>query len=248
MSFHGLPCWYELSTDDVEGAQVFYTAILGWDIADSGTPGMDYRVAKLGDTMVAGMMNSDSPAQPPAWVIYFAVDSADATCTAATAGGATALVPPTDIPGTGRFAMLLDPQGAAFGILQPLPGGQGGAFDQSRRGTGNWHEITTPDSAAAIEFYTRLFGWTLVRTVPLGTMDYHILGLKGVEIVGAFSMTGVPTMWKAYFGVASVNASVTAVTQAHGTVLRGPDPIPGGVFTVQITDPQGAALALTGPG
>ena len=32
---------------------------------------------------------------------------------------ATVVVPPTDIPNVGRFAILVDAQGSATGILQP---------------------------------------------------------------------------------------------------------------------------------
>ena len=247
MSIHGSPCWYELSTSDPSAAQGFYGAVMGWQIADSGMPGMDYRIAQTGATMVAGMMPTQGPDQPAAWMIYFAVDSADATFAAATAAGATAIVPPADIPNTGRFAILLDPQGAGFGILQPLPGGQGGAFDQQAMGTGNWNEIITADPEAALAFYGALFGWTLVRSVPMGPAPYHIIGWNGLEIGGAFALPGAANQWKPYFGVPSAKAAMAAVAAAGGAVLRGPDEVPGGAWTVQITDPQGAALALVGP-
>ena len=247
MTHHGAPCWYELSTRDIAGSQTFYTAIMGWQIADSGTPGMDYRVAKVGDTMVAGMMIAESPQQPVSWMIYFAVDSADATFAAAVAAGASGIVPPADIPNTGRFAILLDPQGAAFGILQALPGGQGGAFDQQRMGAGNWNEIITADPDAAMAFYGALFGWTLSRNVDMGGMMYQMFAWNGLDIGGAFALPGAPNHWKAYFGVPSAQAAVAAVTAAGGSVLRGPDEVPGGAFTVQIRDPQGAELALVGP-
>ena len=245
MTHHGAPCWYELYTSDIAKAQDFYSRIMDWQIADSGTPGMDYRLAKVGDTMVAGMMQVEG--QPTAWTIYFAVDSADDTFAAATAAGATALVPPADIPGTGRFALMLDPQGAAFGILQPLTGGQGGAFDQDKMGTGNWNEIITADPEAALAFYKALFGWTVTRSLPMGPMTYHIFAWNGLEIGGAFAIEGAPNHWKPYFGVPSANAVLKSVPEAGGTVLRGPDEVPGGAWTVQIKDPQGAALALVGP-
>lgn len=247
MTHHGSPCWYELSTIDLDAAQAFYTAIMDWQIADSGTPGMDYRVAKIGETMVAGMMTAESPQQAVAWMIYFAVDSADATFAAAVAAGGTAIVPPADIPNTGRFALLLDPQGAAFGILQPLPGGQGGAFDHQKIGTGNWNEIITADPAAALAFYGGLFGWTRSGSMKMGPMTYHLFADNGTDIGGAFALPGASNHWKAYFGVPSAKAAVDAVTAAGGTVLRGPDEVPGGAFTVQIRDPQGAELALVGP-
>lgn len=243
MSHHGSPCWYELATPDLAAAHGFYNAVMGWQIADSGTPGMDYHVAKVGDTMVAGMMTTEG--QPTAWCIYFAVDSADTTFAAATAAGATGIVPPTDIPGTGRFAILLDPQGAGFAILQPAPGGQGSAPGQGKAGT--WNEIITSDPEAATKFYGDLFGWTVSNIMQMGAITYYILACNGTDIGDAFAMPGTPNQWKPYFAVASVKASAMAVTAAGGTVQRGPDQVPGGGYTVQIADPQGATLALFGP-
>ena len=55
---------------------------------------------------------------PPHWMLYFAVDDTDATVAKATELGARSLAPPMDIPGTGRFSILQDPQGAAFAIIK----------------------------------------------------------------------------------------------------------------------------------
>ncbi len=247
--FHGLPCWYELATDDLTGAQAFYSAVLGWSFADSGTPGMTYMLAKAADVMIAGALTAQPP-QPVAWSIYFAVDNADATVAEATALGGTVHVPPADIPNTGRFAILADPQGATFCILQPLPttdGSGGGAYDQMKMGHGNWHELITSDCAAAMAFYGKLFGWTISRSMEMGPdMTYHLIARAGLDLGGTFALPGTPPFWKPYFGVPSTKAAVVAVTSAGGTVLHGPDEVPGGAFTLQIKDPQGAMLALTG--
>jgi predicted enzyme related to lactoylglutathione lyase len=68
---------------------------------------------------VAGAMemNPMVPAQVPSyWLVYFNVDDVDAACSKAIAGGARETLAPGDFPG-GRFAILTDPQGAAFGLL-----------------------------------------------------------------------------------------------------------------------------------
>ena len=246
MTHHGLPCWYELATTDLAAATAFYGKTLGWTVADSGMPGMQYWIAKAGDAMVAGMMIAESP-QPVAWSIYFAVDSCDDTAAKAKSLGAQVIVPPADIPNTGRFAVLIDPQGAAFALLQPLPGGTGGAFDQLKPGHGNWHELIVPDPVKGLTFYSKLFGWQKSRSVPMGPdMTYHIFKRGELDIGGACALPGVPPHWKPYFGVPSTKAAVKAVQAASGKVLHGPDEVPGGAFTLQIMDPQGATLALTG--
>ena len=55
---------------------------------------------------------------PPHWLVYFAVNDADAMSTKASDLGATVIAPPMDIPGIGRFAMLQDPQGGAFAVIK----------------------------------------------------------------------------------------------------------------------------------
>lgn len=248
-SDHGTPCWYELSTSDIAGARAFYATILGWNVADAGMPGMDYRLGSMGDAMVSGMMQGE-PGTPVAWTIYFAVTNADATFAQAISLGASPVVPPADIPGTGRFSIFLDPQGAAVGILQPLPmedGSIGGAFDQQKDGHGNWHELLSPDPTAALAFYAKLFGWALSRSVEMGPdMTYHIFNHDGLDLGGLFA-AGTTAMWKPYFGTASAKASIETLKSIGGTFVRGPDEVPGGAFTVQLTDPHGSALALVGP-
>lgn len=247
MSFHGLPCWYELASTDLTKSQNFYADVLEWKWADSGTPGMDYRLAKRDGSMVAGLFAAQD-GMSPAWTIYFAVSDADVTAAQAEALGATIVVPPSDIPGTGRFAMLIDPQGAGFAILQPLDGGTGGAFDQSKRGHGNWHELITPDPAAGLAFYGSLFGWTETRSVPMGPeMTYHVIGRQGLEIGGTCKLPGIAAHWKPYFAVVSAAAAKLQVAAAGGVVTHGPDEVPGGAFTLQVTDPMGTIFALVGP-
>ena len=46
---------------------------------------------------------------------------AQAVFDAATKAGAQVMMPPTPIPTVGTFAVLADPQGAVFAILQTLP-------------------------------------------------------------------------------------------------------------------------------
>lgn len=246
MSFHGLPCWYELNAADLAGDTAFYAGILPWRWSDAGMPGMTYLLGATDAGMVAGAMAAQA-GQPTGWTCYVAVDSADDTAKLAQNLGAQTMVPPTDIPGTGRFALMLDPQGAVFGLLQPLPGGSGGAFDQTKIGHGNWNELISSNAEAGLVFYGKLFGWTISRTMAMGPdMTYHIIARDGLEIGGGYTATG-RSCWKPYFGIASCATASAAVTAAGGKLLRGPDEVPGGAYTLQIADPSGTLLALVGP-
>lgn len=253
-SSQGIPCWYELGTSDLDAAQGFYARVLNWQIAGAGMPGFDYRLAEAGGDKVAGMMSLDHQegSPPPNWLIYFSVDDADRTEAAVRAAGGQVLKTSADIPGTGRFAVLADPQGAAFGILQPLPmpdGSTGHAFDQAQVGHGNWHELMTTDPNAALDFYGRLFGWKKSKDFDMGEMGlYQLFSHQGADIGGMMGLGQAPSpCWLPYFGVDGASAAIERIQDGGGKVGGGPTEVPGPAFIAVATDPQGAYFAVVGP-
>ena len=252
MSGHGSPFWYELGTTDIDAAAAFYGSVLGWTVGGSEMSDDDYRLARLGEAMVAGLMSNGTQqgAPPPNWVIYFSVDSCDATASAAGAAGGSVLMPATDVPGTGRFALMADPQGAVFGIMQPepmdMPGG--GAFDQSKPGHGNWHDLMTSDPQAAMAFYTTLFGWTEDEVLDMGASGtYRIFAAAGRGIGGMMALADAPVpCWLPYFGTEDIDAAIARIDAGGGTIRHGPAEVPGGAFIALANDPQGAWFAVVG--
>lgn len=113
----GAMCWAELQTNDLAGSKKFYTSLFGWTVKDDP----QYAEYALNGKPHAGMMSI--PAEwgdvPPTWSIYFRVANCDSTVGKATSAGASALVPPMDIPAVGRFSVLRDPQGAVFNVFTP---------------------------------------------------------------------------------------------------------------------------------
>lgn len=114
----GSLAWNELSTRDPAAARAFYGAVFGW-----GAKGEDaeYVEFQVDGRTVAGMLDMNSrglPAQiPPHWLVYFAVADCDAAVARVTELGGTVRMPAMDIPGTGRFAVVADPQGAVFAVV-----------------------------------------------------------------------------------------------------------------------------------
>ncbi len=110
--------WNELATTDIAEAKEFYASVLGVAMRDVDMGGgMTYTLLEVGGRGVAGAMQSDAR---PEWTVYFAVADADATYAKAIELGASANGPVVDSP-PGRFAILDDPQGARFGIIQNNP-------------------------------------------------------------------------------------------------------------------------------
>jgi predicted enzyme related to lactoylglutathione lyase len=116
--------WAELNARGLERAVPFYESVFGWTHRSSDTPGMGAYVEFLdGGETIAGAMEVPPmvPAEIPGyWLVYFNVDDVDAAVAKVLASGGREMVAPRDFAG-GRFAVLGDPQGAAFGLLRMSP-------------------------------------------------------------------------------------------------------------------------------
>ena len=113
--------WSELNSRGIEKALPFYKQVFGWETkqSDMGEGNPPYNEFLLdGESIAGGMeMNAMVPAEVPShWLVYFMVEDVDKGFQKAIDGGGKELLAPMDFPG-GRFAIIQDPQGAAFGIL-----------------------------------------------------------------------------------------------------------------------------------
>jgi predicted enzyme related to lactoylglutathione lyase len=118
----GALTWSQLHTRDPEGAAGFLGEVFGWTREDFG--GMP--VFNLGERGIASMMDMPpgTPDQVPAyWMTIFATADTDATAAKAAELGGQVLAEPFDIENVGRFAVLADPQGVAFGVITAPPEG-----------------------------------------------------------------------------------------------------------------------------
>jgi predicted enzyme related to lactoylglutathione lyase len=110
-------CWNELYTRDTARAATFYSGLFGWRAKTD--PG-GYTEWHVGDRAVGGMIAIDPQwgPVPPHWLPYFMVGDCDVSVARAMGLGGRTMMPPRDIPKVGRFAVLADPQGAAFAIIK----------------------------------------------------------------------------------------------------------------------------------
>lgn len=112
-----MPGWTELQTPDLAGSGKFLADVIGFTLKVD--PDGAYAELQRGDASVGGIrpMGEGEPF-PPHWLIYFQVADADATVQKAQSLGARVLMPAMDIEEVGRFAVLADPQGAAFAVIR----------------------------------------------------------------------------------------------------------------------------------
>jgi predicted enzyme related to lactoylglutathione lyase len=243
--------WFDLVTPDPKATLEFYPAVIGWGTTnwDGTTP---YTMWTANGSSIGGVMELPSTSGPsgvqgPHWLAYISSPDLDETVRLADSLGAKVIMPPSNVPGVGRFAVLTDPQGARFAVFTPeseAPGHEGDA----QPGEFSWHELATHDYPAALRFYERLFGWEKSTAMDMGGGEtYQMFNRNGLMLGGMFNRTpdmpGRPS-WLHYIRVEDLDRALAAVTQHGGTIVSGPMDVPGGSTVAQCIDPQGASFAL----
>jgi uncharacterized protein len=112
--------WAELSARGIDKALPFYEKVFGWKLKKSDAGGLAYTEFLADGESIAGAVEMDPmvPAEMPNyWLVYFNVADVDRSFKKAIDAGAREAVAPQDFPG-GRFAIVSDPQGAFFGLMQ----------------------------------------------------------------------------------------------------------------------------------
>jgi predicted enzyme related to lactoylglutathione lyase len=248
---HGQFTWYDLNTSDVKAALSFYPALTGWGTEEWAE--MEYTMWTVDGAPLGGVvqLTPEQKAQglPNHWMPYVEVRDVDQSATQAESLGGKIWFGPQDIPGTGRFAVLSDPQGAVFAVYKPLEPGY--AFDGTRHvGRFVWHELLTSDMDAAFDFYRQMFQWEETNAFDMGPDVglYRMFGQKGGEYGGMFIGSGrmaeMPPFWTCYVHVKDVEKAAALATKRGGQVVNGPMEVPGGDVIAVIMDPQGAAFAI----
>lgn len=238
--------WHDLMTSDVEAAKKFYGAVVGWTF-DAQMP--DYHVAQANGVGMGGIMATppELVKMPPFWSGYIYVADVDAACAKIKKLGGKIHREPWDVPAVARMAIVGDPTGANFNIMQPFPREGGDLPSSSAMGAVGWNEAHVGELDVAWNFYAEMFGWTKGIVMAMGAMgDYVLFQIDGKDIGGMMKKQEMlPTpMWLYYFNVDGIDAAVTRITKAGGKIAMGPHQVPGGNWIVMGFDPQGGGFNL----
>ena len=242
--------WYELMTNDLAASGKFYSDVVGWTTKDVSVAEMPYTTFNVGDAGVAGMLTVPGHS---AWIGYIHVDDVDTHVEKIVEAGGKLWKGPTDVPGMLRFAVMSDPQGAAFVVFTSNPAmpSPPNPPKPPTPGTIGWHELYAGDLETAWEFYSKMFGWTIVNDMDMGPMGIYRIFSDGdaTKTMGAGGMMTkdpkIPTPhWGFYIQVDAISAAIGRVTAGGGKVINGPMQVPGGSWIIQATDPEGIFFNL----
>lgn len=242
-SIRGRFVWHELVTADPPAAHRYYNDLFHWKTATwDGHP--EYTMFSTQGEHIGGSVRLEKG--HPHWLHYIGTPNLDATLEQATSLGAKVLTGATVIADDSRYAILTDPQGAAFGLYSTS---KPQAEDRTpRRGEFSWLELATTNASDALHFYSALFGWERVAAHDMGPLGmYYIVGRNGRQIAGAFDkpadMPGPPG-WLGYVRTKDLQAAVGKAKARGGKVVNGPMEVPGGDWIAQFIDPQGVEFAV----
>jgi predicted enzyme related to lactoylglutathione lyase len=238
----------------MDGAQAFYTAVMGWRAEAAEVSPVPYTRMMVGQTPVAGVMTLPAEAAaagaPPRWIGYVGVDDVDAMLVRLAQAGGRVLHPAMDIPNIGRAASVADPQGTAFALFQPAVSEGPAPLPMGTPGTVGWNELHAVEWKAAFAFYAGLFGWQKGDAVDMGPMGIYQLFTVGGVPVGGMMTRMDPAQnphWGYYVNVPNADAAVARIAAAGGQVIHGPQVVPGGSTIVQGLDPQQIFFAVVSP-
>ncbi len=196
---------------------------------------------------------------PLQWMPHIQVaDVATSTQRALDLGGSV-LLHTKDDDGRSQWAVLLDPNGAAFGIIpvvpaEAIPPGDAATLPDAEAPVGRivWLDLTVSDASATRDFYLQVVEWPAqeveMEEERARYADYNMLGEAGNPAAGICHARGVnvglPPVWMIYLPVGDLAESLRRVEEEGGKVVKESQGKDGEYVYAAVQDPVGAYLAL----
>ncbi|MGI9341288.1 MAG: VOC family protein [Gammaproteobacteria bacterium] len=244
--------WHDLLTDKPAESQRFYEELFGWEFSRIGPnfgplAQANYLLIRHEGRLIGGMidenrLNNDKDISQ--WVVLMSTDDIDGAVAALERAGGTVFTPPTDLADRGRIAVVTDPEGALFALLQTRDGDPPELEPQLNGFL--WNELWTDDPTAAASFYADIVGVDKAQSAFDDGGVYYYMSADGAPRFGLLQspLDGIPALWATYVRVADVAATVARVEALGGRVLLEPQQDPRGGQVALIADPSGAGFAL----
>lgn len=187
---------------------------------------------------------------PLQWMPHFQVAQVRASVKRALELGGEELM----LDETGQWSVLLDPGGAAFGIIAVVPAEELPPMDASTTRVGRiaWVDLTVPDAPATRDFYRQVMGWSVRAAAPEEAGERHadttMIDARGNPVAGIRSSRGVnpwaPPVWRIHLPVGDLSQSVRRVQEEGGEILQSTRGDDEAYAWVEVQDPVGASFAL----
>jgi len=207
-----------------------------------------------------GARSAEHAQLPLQWMPHIQVADVATSVQRALDLGGKVLMHPKDDEGKSEWAVLLDPNGAAFGIIPivpapAMPASDGAASSDAAAPVGriSWLDLTVSDVSATRDFYRQVIEWSVqnveMRDAGERYADYNMLGEDGNPAAGICHAHGVnaglPPVWMIYLPVGDLSESLRRVKEEEGKIIKKMQREDGECVYAAVQDPVGAYLALS---
>lgn len=201
-----------------------------------------------------GARSAEHERLPLQWMPHIQVADVAASVQRALDCGGSVLMHGKDDTGASQWAVLSDPNGAAFGLIPVIPAE---AIPPAPEATGpsgriGWLDLTIPDAAATRDFYRQVVGWS-VEDVAMEDgdehyADYTMLDEAGNPAAGVCHArglnVGLPPVWMLYLPVGDLDESLRRVDAEGGKIVKTVQGDDGAYIYAAIQDPAGVFFGL----
>ena len=206
-----------------------------------------------------GARSTEHEMLPLQWMPHIQVADVATSVERALGLGGSELMHGKDDDGKSQWAVLLDPNGATFGIIPVVSAEEISASDGAASrdpsapvGCVAWLDLTVSDATATREFYGQVVGWS-AKDVEMDDAskryaDYNMLGDDGNAAAGVCHARGVnldvPPVWMLYLPVGDLAESLRRVPQEGGKIIKETPANDRGYAYAVLQDPVGAYVAV----
>ena len=165
---------------------------------------------------------------PLQWFPHFQVADVAASAARAVKLGGKEIMHGKDADGESLWAGIVDPDGAAFGIIPVVPSDSDSAQQDVRQGCISWLSLTVPNALASRDFYQHVIGWKAKSieeqksdelTVKFEMqIDNETIAAEIVQLSG--EQINIPSVWLIHLPVGDFDESVRRVNQGGGELVK----------------------------
>jgi uncharacterized protein len=252
LSLSGKIVWHDLISDTPEASERFYSELFGWEFESVGKAfglgdDINYSLIRHNGRLIGGMVNENKlqrREEISQWMTLMSVNDIDAAIVKLEAAGGLVFTPATELADRGWLAVVSDPQGAIFALVQT---NSGDPVDRTPRvGDFLWSEVWTNDVDAATNFYGDLASYDKETTILDDDFTYRMLGSENRPRIGLVKnpMPEMDPVWVSYIRVADPAPILERVEELGGTIILDTRERDVGGKVALITGPSGAGIAL----
>jgi len=197
---------------------------------------------------------------PLQWMPHFQVADVAASVAKGEAAGGRVIMHGKDDAGNSQWAVLADPNGAAFGMIPLVPDmtaetqteGQEVADQSASYGHIAWLDLTVPNATAIRDFYKQVLGLESgaveMQDGDGAYADYTLLDGNGDACAGVCHArgqnVGIPPVWMIYLPVGDMEESLRRVEEEGGKVVKSVQGEDGTYFYAAVVDPVGVVFGV----